>query len=209
MTEENDGKFRIGAYHEYLFPDPGDNNYPATNGNGTILTGTDCQYWKSQWNGYNKLYYNPFSIYIPWPNSDSYTMADADLKTPYSNPIHSSSGDPSITLKNTFNTISVVPPIIVDNLDAGFTTPTGSWRESSFENEWPYPGATHSSLYTNSDGQAIFTPDIPSNGDYHVYAWWNCNTARDSNAKITITHNGAGSPDIIYKTQKASSVTKN
>jgi len=222
MTEENNGKFIIsGSTHEYLFSNPGDNNYASSNSNGTTLAGTDKEYWKSQWTGYNKVYYNPLSIYTPWPSTDKFTLVDADLKTPYSNPIDdlndsdplndevSGVGDPSITLKTVFNTISVVPPIIVDNLDAEFTTPAGAWSESMFENEWPYPGATHSSVFTSTNGgQAKFTPVIPFDGEYHVYAWWNCHTDRDKKAKITITYNG-GATTTIYKNQRSSSVTKN
>ncbi|MBT3176492.1 MAG: hypothetical protein HOG03_13685 [Desulfobacula sp.] len=209
MTEENNGRFTIsGSAHEYLFSNPGDNVYSSYSSNGTILSNTDKEYWKGQWSGYNKLYYNPSSTYTPWPGTATYTMDDADLKTSYSNPIHVSGGDPSITLKNTFKTITYRTPIIVDNADGGpdFTT-TGTWSESSYENEWPYPDATHSSLSTNGSGTAVFKPDIPNTDVYEVYAWWNCYSSRDTNAKITINH--IGGPTIIFKTQQASAVTKN
>ncbi|NOX33910.1 MAG: hypothetical protein GXP56_09265 [Deltaproteobacteria bacterium] len=206
MTQESNGVF---SNNEYLFPNPGDNNY--TSGSyDDVLSDADRGLWKSQWSGYNKIFYNPLSKYTPWPATTTYSMNNAGLKTPYSNPIHTSTGDPSITLNGTYKTISVATPIIVDNLDGApaFTTPSGTWSESMFENEWPYPGATHSSVYTSTiGGQAVFTPDIPTTGNYEVFAWWNCYTSRDSNAKITINH--IGGPTTIFKNQKSSSVTKN
>ena len=205
MTQENNGKFSIsGTPHEYLFPDPGDNTYPASDGNGTALVGTDREYWKSQWSGYNKIYFNPHSSYTPWPTTSTYTMNNADLKTPYSNPVHTSIGDPSITLKDTFDTIDgFISMVIVDNQDgAAFFSTTGTWNESSMQPEWPTPSCC--SLYTGTIGStARFTPDIPATDTYKVYVWWNCYTDRDTNVKITI--NRSGGTDIVYKNQQAAS----
>ena len=208
MTEDSDGKFIIsGSTHEYLFPDSGDNVYSSYDSNGTVLVGTDKEYWKSQWSGYNKVYFNPHSTYTPWPATSKYSMDDADLETPYSNPVHTSSGDPSITLKDTFYTIAGgSDTVIVDNQDGSpaFST-TGTWSESGLEPEWPDPESDPSccSIYTSSLGTAKFTPDIPTTGDYKVYVWWNCYSSRDSNAKITIKHSGG--TDIVYQNQKAAS----
>lgn len=212
-----DGKFNIsGTQHEYLFNDPGDNNYPSGDLNGTILSSSDRAHWKSQWSEYNKLYYNPHSIYTPWPSTDTYTMDNADLTEPVSNPIHSGGSDPSITLKDIFFTLGIgdVESIIVDNLDTdagGFGAPTGgfstsigsTWNESVYEYEW-----SGSSVYTSTDGgQAKFTPNIITAGKYLLYAWWNCYTDRDSHAEIVINHNGA--TDTVYKQQNSSAVTNN
>jgi len=57
MTQENDGKFSaVSTEYEYLFDDPGDNNYSTADSNGTILTNSARGYWKSQWSGYNKIF---------------------------------------------------------------------------------------------------------------------------------------------------------
>ncbi|MBU1193842.1 MAG: hypothetical protein KKD32_03875 [Proteobacteria bacterium] len=186
MTTESDGVF---SGNEYLFPNPGDNVYSASDSNGTILSSSNRDLWKSQWSGYNKIYYSPHSIYTPWPATSTHNLGNASLQTPYSNPIHSSSGDPSITLKTTFVTIGApAKQVIVDNEEA---TLAGSWSESGFEPEWAYTDTIKTSKYTNQTGNtATFTPDIPDTGDYIVYVWWNCYTQRDANAEITINYNG-------------------
>ncbi len=207
MTTDNDGKFVISeTAHEYLFPDPGDNNYTSGD-NSTVLVGSDLTYWKSQWSGFNKIYYNPLSNYTPWPTTSTYTMSDADLETPYSNPVHNRSGDPSITLKDTFDSVNgYASMVIVDNQDgeAVFST-TGTWSESDLQPEWPDPDTNPSccSLFTNNSGTAKFTPDIPADDTYEVFVWWNCYNDHDTNAKITIRH--AGGTATLRKNQQAAS----
>ncbi len=40
-----------------------------------LLQGANKKLWKTQWNGYNRLYYNPAIIYKPWPNRNSITKS--------------------------------------------------------------------------------------------------------------------------------------
>ena len=80
LTEDTDGKFEGNI--EYVFDDPGDNNYQTSNSNGTILTGSSRAKWKSQWSGYNKIYYNPTMDYLPWPQTENFPFTDADTGNP-------------------------------------------------------------------------------------------------------------------------------
>ena len=82
MTSESDGTFE-GKY--YVFDDPGDNVYSSTLYSTNYLSSTNRKKWKSQWSGYNRMYYNPRTIYAPWP-----TMGPADPVTPRSHPYHAS-----------------------------------------------------------------------------------------------------------------------
>jgi hypothetical protein len=50
----------------YVFDNPGDQNYSARD-----LEGEEHLYWQSQYHGINKMYYNPRTTYIPWPEWDS------------------------------------------------------------------------------------------------------------------------------------------
>ena len=59
MTPEDDGLF--DGYYRYVFDNPGDNLY------GRILPDGERMRWKSQWAGYNTLYYDPGIEYEPWP----------------------------------------------------------------------------------------------------------------------------------------------
>ncbi len=92
MTSESDGLFS-GLY--YVFKDSDydpqvDHNY----GTGYSINPSLALYWKSQWSGYNKLYYNPHNVYKPWPG-----MTNANTVTPRSNPINAS---PVFHLSNEF-----------------------------------------------------------------------------------------------------------
>ena len=122
MTGESDGKFTGGGTeYEYVFDDPGDNNYSTSESNGTILSGPARGYFKSQCSGYNKMYYNPAADYQPWPR-----MSNADTANPRSNPANAT---PTFDLGGIYQSID--QGIIVDNYYSGanFTT-TGSWYES-------------------------------------------------------------------------------
>ncbi len=81
----------VFSYDDYE-PDD-DANYHYTPG---ALDETGKKYWRSQWNGYNRIYYNPTVDYQPWPGAD---YGDADTITPRSNPANSS---PVFNLANTF-----------------------------------------------------------------------------------------------------------
>ncbi|MFW6113433.1 MAG: pilus assembly protein, partial [Actinomycetota bacterium] len=88
MTEEDDGVFSgESVEYYYVFDDPGDNIYTSYYSwyNDYILKDSDRDLWRSQWAGYNRIYYNPEIDYTPWP-----TLPDADPSTPRSHPYHAS-----------------------------------------------------------------------------------------------------------------------
>ncbi len=197
MTPENDGVF----HSKYYVFNLSDNQYSGN------LTGSGLLEWKSQWFGYNKIYYNPSTTYHPWPHweeMDSTKAADgtaigdggtspaheADIKKPRSNPVDNT---PTLNILNTFYAnMPVNNFVIVDNDDGSpaFTS-TGNWYESSLMPEW-----NDHSNYTGDDGaKAVFTPDIPQTGTYKIYTYWNCYTARDKNALIEIDNDGDGNTD--------------
>ncbi len=104
MTREHNGIFdpnNTGNWWEsylYVFdyddysPDD-DHNYHFDPG---CLDDEGKKYWKGQWYGYNRIFYNPFMEYKPWPGT---TYGNADTQHPRSNPIHSS---PTFDLTATF-----------------------------------------------------------------------------------------------------------
>ncbi len=78
MTTEEDGLVVIeGETYHYVFDDPGDNVHPEV-----MPRGIPRRTWKSQWSGYNKIYYSPEMDYWPWPG-----MTPADPSRPKSNPV--------------------------------------------------------------------------------------------------------------------------
>jgi len=79
--------------------------------------------------------------------------------------------------------------IIVDNLDAGFTT-VGAWLESGTADEY-----MQSSLVSfNFGDSATWTPELPEPGTYKVFARWSNSLLdgtrfpRDSHAWYEVTH---------------------
>jgi Tfp pilus tip-associated adhesin PilY1 len=105
LTDDYQGKFE--GQVEYLFDDPGDNNYKVGISDGDILSGADRAKWKSQWAGYNKLYYNPMVDYLPWPN-----FSNADTSTPRSNPANAT---PIFDLNGEYYAVSDATPISIKN----------------------------------------------------------------------------------------------
>jgi PKD repeat protein len=85
--------------------------------------------------------------------------------------------------------------IIIDNLDAEFTT-TGNWYKSGAEGA--YVG---SSLYATADGAtATWTPNLSEAGTYLVSAWWPHWPTRAENAPYTIIH--ANGSDTVRVNQR-------
>jgi hypothetical protein len=185
LTDGYSGKFEVdGKRYEYVFDDPGDNVF-----SGDILSGGDRRKWKSQWSGYNKLYYDPTVTYEPWP-----TLSNADLDEPRSHPYDLL---PQFSLNDTYYPFDYT--IIVDNQDwAPSYVENPAWGgESLYEPEYAGSGR-----WTDTVGStATFTPDLLVADTYEVYAWWNCWTQRDTNVKITVTHQGGS--DVIYRNQSA------
>jgi len=73
--------FGLFEWEYYIFDNPGDNVF-----GGKILDATQRRKYKSQWSGYNKMYYNPTVEYLTWPLGDGTRFADADINNPRSNP---------------------------------------------------------------------------------------------------------------------------
>ncbi len=89
----------VFSYDDYEPYD--DNNYHYTPG---ALDETGKKYWRSQWSGYNRIFYNPTVDYQPWPGAD---YGDADLIKPRSNPANAS---PVFDLSKTFLYVGSAQP---------------------------------------------------------------------------------------------------
>jgi len=190
-TSGTEGRFSVdGTLHSYLYSNT-DNSYSTTDSNGKVLTGDNRGYWKSQWHGFNRIYYNPSQIYLPWPGKNNITLAE--LKTVRSNPQNAA---PTVDL--TENYLVKNNMIMVDNAETSpkFTY-SGSWSESGHSGEY-----LNSSFVTSTNGSwARWTPNIPEAGEYSVYAWWvDSQGNRDRNACYKIQH-ASGNTGCLRKDQ--------
>ncbi|NLX20030.1 MAG: hypothetical protein GXY53_12240, partial [Desulfobulbus sp.] len=64
MTDESDGRFSSAGYVFYY--DELQKTY-AHNSSYRVLTDAQRRMWRSQYHGYNKIYFNPNATYTPWP----------------------------------------------------------------------------------------------------------------------------------------------
>ncbi|MBT7082472.1 MAG: hypothetical protein HN929_13590, partial [Chloroflexi bacterium] len=196
MTDSDDGQFRIGnTDYAYLF-DMGDRIY-KTGVRSHLISGSDKMYWKSQWTLINKMYYNPLVEYVKWPE-----RADADPNMPWSSPRDNTY---TINLSDTYYSfyagaaeivfddqdasfIKAAHEVIIDYGDAGYSeTPNPSnWNTAADASvnggEFRY-GTSPDTDYT-----ATWTPTIPADGKYNVYAKWYADPSNSTSVPYTITH---------------------
>lgn len=64
MTSESDGRFSGAGY---VFPSNEIQKTYANSSSYPVLTTAQRRMWRSQWNGYNRIYFSPNSTYAPWP----------------------------------------------------------------------------------------------------------------------------------------------
>lgn len=183
MTSEVDGLF---DGFSYIFDNPGDNIY-KTGVYSRILEGEDRMRWKSQWSGYNRMYYNPSTDYEPWP-----TFSDADPANPRSHPTNA---DLTFNLGGTYSSIDQA--IIIDDRGEGFSC-SGYWYSASASDA--YNGYYY---WTPYDGEytAAWTPGdrLPA-GTFEVYTRWFSNAYRSESVAYTVHH--AGGDDTVFVNQR-------
>jgi type IV pilus assembly protein PilY1 len=99
---EDAGGTRYNLYTNAEYENGEDNQYTSD------LSGDDRRWWRSQWAGHNKIYYDPAVTYEPWPGVTGKTMGNADTSKPFSNPYNNASTDSKILLGNTYRTMDGV-----------------------------------------------------------------------------------------------------
>jgi len=104
LTPEPNG--RMGDCY-YLFPDEAYS--PAadhTFGHGIALDADQRRIWRSQWHSYNRLYFDPAKVYLPWPATSANAFQAADLHRPLSNPVNRAFNSPRCRMAAIFLTLS-------------------------------------------------------------------------------------------------------
>jgi hypothetical protein len=89
--------------------------------------------------------------------------------------------------------------VIVDNLDAT-VYPEGNWSTYSGAAPTYGPDCRYTAEGSGTD-TVTWTPNIPAEGDYNVYAWWIYGSARATNAPYTIYYDGGS--ETVRVNQKA------
>ena len=128
MTSEGDGTYKVGSQsYEILFPE-------HTFAGATVLPYEYRNHWKTQWSGFNTMYYNPDVTYIPWPRWNNLGISGSpinDQADPDSPRKHPFNDQETLDLNQTFYLLGedsdIDDGIIIDNVDSGFTIISGSW----------------------------------------------------------------------------------
>ncbi len=191
MTHEDDGKYS-GKF--YLYPDSAYINYnDRIYSSSYELSASQRTEWKSQWAGYNRIFYNPNAFYSPWP-----TMTNADTSQPWSNPNNHNAGDSKFNMNGEFYSVGVggSTEVIVDDKDPGFFLKTPEAWATESNNGYPYYASDY--YYTTSKNNAVddwvtWTPVLPISGKYTVAVWWTSNSNRDTSVYYTVHHQGSDS----------------
>jgi hypothetical protein len=103
MTPETYGLF---SHRYYLFPDEAYTPAPDHNdGLHRDLGAAQRPLWRSQWYGYNRIYFNPERRYAPWPDAARFTFEAADPDRPFSDPMRTASSDARLLLSAEFFSI--------------------------------------------------------------------------------------------------------
>ena len=191
-----DGRYQ--DYFDYVFDNPCGNDWDSQgcheyDRNSVLVRGQGRRHWKTQWAGYNKVYYDPTMEYEPWPLVTG-RMDNADANNPRAHPLYAS---PTFDLGSSYETVPADNlEIIADDEDTAIFTKTGpTWYEmtsSETYNDHYFAGRSAGS-YT-----ATWTPYVPG-GTYKVFARWRQLSDRSHSVPYTINH--AGGTDTVYVDQ--------
>lgn len=138
MTSEGDGAFSVGGTaYQLLFPD---HTYAGTN----TLPYEYRNYWKTQWSGYNTMYYNPDVTYLPWARWDKLGIAasppadgNADPRYPRLHPLETDTVDmneifytisPTASSDTAIRINDYAPQTLPTGVTGEFKTLTGTWQ---------------------------------------------------------------------------------
>jgi len=183
-----DGKYL--DFHDYLFDNPCGEVFGGTPGcheydrDSILKRGEGRLHWKTQWAGFNKVYYDPTIDYEPWPLVNG-RMDNADANFPRSHPMHDS---PTFDLGSSYDTVAVTAgEVIADNEDPSVFSMTGPWE--FYTNSQAYLDGYYSAIQEGQTYTATWAPYLVG-GTYEVYVQYVEEHWRDDKVAYTITHAG-------------------
>jgi type IV pilus assembly protein PilY1 len=205
MTSESGGTFN---QYRYIFDDLGDNKIP-TDVPFAVLSGDDRGLWRSQWHGYNRLYYNPAVTYEPWTRvTEVYTGISDPNADPNNPPSHINSPGVTADLSAVYHQIAdTAMNTIADDQDASTVFSTGWTQYEAVPVESAVGGRF--SMTNLTGAYVLWESDLPSDGQWEVRVWIAPFSVNDGNAQYTIQHTGAGSPAVVYVDQAAADIPAN
>jgi type IV pilus assembly protein PilY1 len=168
MTSEGDGKYMVGSQtYEILFPE-------HTFAGATVLPYQYRSHWKTQWSGFNTMYYNPNVTYIPWPRWNNLGVAgspaseQADPNNPRKHPFDDKE---TLNLNETFYLVGEDTDdndIIIDDADIIFSD---QWATRLIDESNPLVTIGESSHYTSESTASVswIANNLDKKKKYDVY----------------------------------------
>ncbi len=207
MTQESEGIYN-GKYYLYNL---NDKLY-----SGMVLDSVEKRQWKSQWSGYNKMFYNPKVTYTPWPTFFGSQLEDADgdvtdhvananLDTPRSHPWYQT---PTLDMNDTWSMFSEYTVVAgYPDVDDHYVSAGSHYTEQVTINN------DHSRLRVwTTGGLDTMSRILDSNGDEYRsdeygYRSWNGghyddDSGEGTNTSITLDDVPAGTYTIDITTYK-------
>jgi type IV pilus assembly protein PilY1 len=200
-----DGRYE--DYYDYVFDNPCGTNFGGTPGcheydrDSILKRGGNRMRWRTQWAGFNKVYYDPTIDYEPWPLATG-RMDNADANNPRAHPMFSS---PTFDLSSSYDEISTARgEVIADGTELGSDTfkIDGPWEwvtDGDAINGYPYNGGYYTAYHVNEKYTATWSPYLVG-GSYEVYVWYVAADWRSDKVPYTITH--AGGTDTVLVNQR-------
>jgi type IV pilus assembly protein PilY1 len=183
-----DGRYE--DYFDYVFDNPcgvtfGSYGCHEYDRNSILVRGQGRLHWKTQWAGFNKVYYDPTIDYEPWPTVTG-NMDNADADNPRAHAMHAS---PTFDLGSSYDIVSFVQgEVIADNDDTSVFSMTGPW-EFFTPHDQAYKDSYYAAIQEKQDYTATWAPYILG-GQYEVYVRYVESVERKDKVKYTITHAG-------------------
>jgi len=194
--------YRDGEYNgevDYVFDNPGGTDYDCPgchrydDSRRFLVRGGDRLHWKTQWKGFNKMYYDPGIDYEPWPTADGGNLGPADPDNPRAHPMHAT---PTFNLSGSFDTVTM-GEVIVDSHDEDSFVITGPWLDLTAGEA--YKGNYLVAYDEHENYTATWAPYLLG-AEYKVSAWWVANEWREKDVPYSITH--AGGTTEVKKDQR-------
>jgi hypothetical protein len=171
----------------------------------------DQQYrlqWKSQWYGYNQMFYNPAVDYLPWPRvkqvseklhglaavgGGTYSKLDKEDADTLNARTHPLKGTNLVNLSSEFIKVSTGANVVIDDEDGDANPATAfTWSNASHWTEVTGDSTQYLGDYRVSNGTSTtatatwsYTPDI--NSVFDISISWRLNALRSNSVKYEIS----------------------
>ena len=89
---------------------------------------------------------------------------------------------------------------IVDNEDSNGVSVTGTWPTSTYNSNYVGSNYRHDDNSGKGSKSVAYTPDLPSDGPYNVFLYWNSSSNRATSVPVDIDYDGGSATATVDQT---------